>query len=391
MSNAQLDAQLEKAIVTATPRFMDVVSGHNPEVKRDAGLTATTRDIRTIRKFVDYANTLPSDLAQVKHLLGYETSHIPGLSPSAIRQLYLNIKNRVEYWPALENKMKDVGTGLIVTADNLEEYGQGIIDFVKGIEGYEKARLTLGDVSDKELASLPDIALPAAGAAKIGPLLSYVDDIVAIIEEQQAETIKMKTLFTELKAEFRTIESDVGIKLKLSAPTKPDGTLDEIAENLQNINVLIEEEMRTYDKFTSYQWIGAWWGLVGLAISWSIYGDDAANSRHKLDSLRTKKATLLNNQQATSAVMASMARLQSDLQNLHVRLADATASTAHLESLWLVILMYIEQSKKQLAKSNSATLLHFFVTRLNIMIKNWKLVKPDAQKLVDALDDAINE
>lgn len=391
MSNAQLDAQLEKAIITATPRFMEVVSGHNPEVKRDAGITATTQDIRTIRKFVDYANTLPSDLAQVEHLLGYKTSHIPGLAPSAIRQLYLNIKNRVEYWPALENKMKDVGTGLIVTAENLEEYGQGIIDFVKDIEGYETARLTLGDVSDRELASLPDIALPAAGAAKIGPLLSYVDDIVTIIEEQQAETIKMKTLFTELKAEFRNIESDVGIKLKLSAPTKPDGTLDEIVENLKNINILIEEEMRTYQKFTTYKWITAWWGPVGPWISEGIYGKAAAIAREKLDGLRAEKITLLDNEQTVSAVMDSMVRLQSDLQDLQLRLTDATASTAHLESLWSVILRYIEQSKNQLAKSSSATLLHSFVIRLNIMIKNWKLVKPDAQKLVNALDDAINE
>lgn len=391
MVTSELTENLDKAIVRATPDFMQVVTGKNAEVKRSAGIPATTQDIRTIRRFVDYANTLPSNLAQIEHLLGYKTSHIPGLAPTDIKKLYTAIKTSVEYWPALENKMKEVGTGLIVTSDNLEEYGQNIINFVNNIEGYEAAQLTLGDVSNKELSSLTDIALPPEGAAKIKTLLSLVADIVGVIEEQHTKTLKMKELFTDLKGEFRQLEYDTGVKLKLCAPSQPDGSLDDIAENIQSINTLIEEEMRTYDKFIDYKWIGAWWGPLGLAISWSIYGNDADASRDKLERLNAEKLILLDNQQVTSLLMASMVRLQSDLQTLQLRLADATASTAHLESLWSIILEYIEQSKNQLSKSSSATLLHSFVTRLNIMIRNWKLIKPDAQKLLSALDDVLNE
>jgi len=391
MITSELAANLDKAIVTAVPDFIEVVTSRNPAVKRDAGIPATTRDIRTIRQFVDYANKLPTQLAQVEQLIGYKETHIEGLSPFEIKKLYTSIKDSVAYWPAVETKMKEVATSLLVTSENLEEYGQHIIAFVKKIEGYEDAQLTLGDITNKELAGLPDLPLPTAGAAKIPVLLSLVGDIVDTIEEQHEKTTRMKALFTELKSELRELEYDTGIKLKLSSPTQPDGRLDELVERIQTVNTLIEEEARAYDKFTTYTWVGAWWGPVGYGISYSIFGDDASEARDKLESLRKEKRELLDNQRFTNHVMKSMGLLQTDLQNLLLRLEDTTASTAHLESLWSLILEYIEQSKGQLSKSNSATLLHSFVSRLNVMIKNWVLIRPDAQNLLNALDDAIND
>lgn len=391
MITSELAANLDKAIVTAVPDFIDVVTSRNPAVKRDAGIPATTRDIRTIRQFVDYANKLPTQLAQVEQLIGYKETHIVGLSPFEIKKLYTSIKNSVKDWPIIEKKMKEVATSLLVTSSNLQQYGQQIIAFVKKIDGYEDAQLTLGDITDKELASLPDLPLPTAGAAKIPVLLGLVDDIVDIIETQQKKATKMSELFTELKSELRELEYDTDIKLKLSSPTQPDGRLDDLAERIQTVNTLIEEETQTYKKYSTYTWVGAWWGPLGYGISYSIFGDDASKARDKLENLQKEKRELLDNQRFTNHVLKSMGLLQTDLQNLLLRLEDTTASTAHLESLWSIILEYIEQSKSQLRKSNSATELHSFVSRLTTMINNWVLIRPDAQKLLNALDDAIND
>lgn len=388
-SKAETGGLLSKEIEQLTPKFMEVVTAQNDDVKRDAGVLITRKDIQNIREFVRYANQLPQDLAQVKQILGITDTHIPGLEPSDIKDLYSKIQGSVVFWPGIEKRLKETGAGLIATAGTLRTYGTSLIEQVRHIQDYDATKKTLGDVSDKDLTDLPDIPLSAEGIRQIPSLVALVNDMVDTIHQQKEKAVSVNNIIRIMKQDFRSLESEVALKRKLSASASADDAISSIDLQLTKLSETIADRLRQYETFSRYSKIGLLGGLIGFIISQSIYGAEAEFTRKELANLKAQKADLARKLETTNAVMSAMTLLESELEDMLLRLEDTAASTAHLESLWLVMISYIEQSVAQLQKTNSATFLTLFITRLTVMIDSWAQVKIHSTDLLNAFDDEL--
>ncbi|MDB5982481.1 MAG: binary cytotoxin component [Pseudomonas sp.] len=389
MFNSDTTDLLDPSITQAATKFMDIISAENSEVKREAGLFVTTRNIQAIKNFVRAANELPVELDQVRYLLRYRNSDIPGLEPEDIQSLYLDIQSTAQRWPDVELNMKTVGASFVTFSDNLDFHGSGIIQYIEKLESFSSVPKKIGELTDPENTSIPYIPLSDNDTPKIDSLVALAQELVAVINEKKTEAATIKSLMSTFKSDLRTLESKVALKRKLALTTADSPQLAESNAEIDNLNKQIEEQLRTYETYTKYTWIGAWWGPIGLAISASIYGPEAAQVRKNIDKLTDRKYSRINKQKETASIINSLISLETDMQDLQLRIDDAAASASHLESLWLVTLSYIENSISQLVKTNNATLLVLFCSRLQVMIENWRKVKIQSQTLLSVFSDAI--
>jgi len=367
-----------------TTGFINVVSSSSPEVTRAPGLLATAKDMQALRSFAAYANELPQRLDQVKYLLGYDKSGIPGLEPKDILKLYDETQTTAELWPYLEINMKEVSAGISVFADDLKSVGNDVIAHIKSFESYTTGGV-LGDDENATLDALPHSALLANDATRVPSLHGLIHELLNLVDEQKKSAANVKERITDYKYELTGLAAKVGLKrrLCLNAAKKTDST--ELNEKIEALNTLIAEQQRTYETYSRYIWVGAWWGPVGLAVSAGMYGFKAKDVWDGIELLIAEKKQL-STKLTSNQIANSLMNFETSLQDLSLRIDGAVGGAANLQELWTIITNYITSAINRFKDTGNATLLTVLVSRLTNLISNWQEVKLKSGLLQSAFD-----
>ncbi|WP_219064309.1 alpha-xenorhabdolysin family binary toxin subunit A [Pseudomonas sp. UMAB-08] len=376
----------------ASERFMALASSSHPEVIRSPGLLVTNEDVRRIKRYVESGLELPAELAQVQQLLGYEKIDIPGLEPSDMQVIYQGIKKHAESWSTIETGMKTVGASLIVFSEDLESSGGAITAFVKGLEGYKSATGMVGDLTPEEINKLPEVSLGEGDKKKMPTLLALVSDLRTALQHHSKTTSDVNVKISDFKDILKdVIAPAVGLKIALCASNGNDKEIARLTAEVDIINTQIAEKLATYESYSTYKWLGAWWGPIGLAISASIYGAKAAATLTEKDQLITQKQALEQQISARNGLLSSLIGFETSLQDLKIRIEGASGSASNLESMWGLVQGYIDSSYRKLEGITDATYLVIFVTRLESIISSWVSIRKQAQDLLTAFNNVTAE
>lgn len=388
-STAEVSAEQAEAVGA---RFMIAASGSHSEVIRSPGLLVTNHDVRRIKEYVEKGLELPAELAQVEQLLGYKEIDVPGLGPREMQVLYQDIKNHAGTWATIETGMKTVGTSLVVFSEDLESSGGAVTAFIKNLEGYQSAIGTVGDLTPEEIDKLPEVRLGDGDKKKIPALLALVSDLRAIIQYHSKTTIDVNVKISDFKDVLKDrIAPAVGLKIALCASNGNDNKIATLTAEVDRINLLIAEKLATYESYSSYKWLGVWWGPIGLAISASIYGPKAAETVAEKDALVAQKQALEQQISARNTLLSSLIGFETSLQDLKLRIDGASSSASNLESMWGLVQGYIDSSYRKLEGITDATYLVIFVSRLESIILSWGKIRKQAQDLLTAFNNVTAE
>jgi len=377
--------EISQSLMTEiTTSFINVVSSSTPEVIRTSGVLATAQDMKELRSFAAHANELPQRLDQVKFLLGYDKSDVPGLEPRDVLNLYKDTQRTAELWPHLEISMKNVSAGLGVFADNLKSIGNEVINHIKLFDSYTTEGV-VGDYADVPLDSIPHSPLLASDAKKVSTLESLIKDLTVLVDEQTRDAVNVKDRIVDYKYELRNLGAKIGLKRKLCLTAAKNMDSSDLNEQIESLNTRIVEQQRTYATYCRYTWVGAWWGPLGLAISGGIYGIKANDVWYGIQSLIAEKQPLIDKLQSNQ-VANSLIKFENMLQDLSLRIDGAASGAANLQELWTTITTYIMSAAKRFKDTGNATLLTILVSRLTNLISNWQEVKLKSDLLQSAFD-----
>ncbi|MGV8918196.1 MAG: alpha-xenorhabdolysin family binary toxin subunit A [Pseudomonas sp.] len=371
--------------------FMLSAAGKHPDVERKPGLLVTNQDIRAIKSYVSAAMKLPTEGSEVVKYLGYDKSTVSGLDASQIVLFHQLVKNHANGWFQLEEKMRSVGSDLHVFSGNFEVVMTTVINFIKSLGSYNEALSRISDVSAEDLNSSPSISLIEGEEKKLPVLLDLINELKLLINDYKQSTTLVKFDITTFKHDLGVrVLPDVENKLKLVKDSNTDARRRDVLAQIEGLKVQIQEKTQVYESYSTRQWLGFWWGPIGGVISISIYGPKANSAYRDIQRLSAEKDRLGNEVKTLDTLTGALITLETSLVNLESRMAGALSGAENLEGLWSLLKGLVESSYKQIETSNDAMWLVIIVSRFEVMVKNWRDIKPLANELLTAFDSAVS-
>lgn len=370
--------------------LMNVLAGSQPDTTRPPGLLITTEDVRRIRRYVNTALALPTELNEVQYLLGYEATDISGLEPQAIQALHVDIKAHAKTWTELETNMQKVGSDLYVFAGNLITIAVHMIEYVKSLDAYQT--LQVGDLSPEQIDRMPPVELVEGDRKKLPGLLALVDDLKIYVKEHSASTtltrVGVKTFKRVLKDD---IAPGVSLKIRLVSSGSPEAEVNRLTEEIAHLNQRIEQKLAEYEEYSDYKWIGFWWGVIPGVISVSIYGPKATAALEEKDRLVEEKRKVEKNLEGVNMLLASLTAFETSLQDLKSRVDGAASGVSNIESLWVLLEELVDSSYDRIKNIHNGLYLVSFVSRFQTLMSNWTEIKGQAFDLLTAFNKALDE
>lgn len=370
--------------------YFGLFSGKAPESERDPGLLVTNEDVRRIRRYVKTGLELPTDLEEVRQLLGGQESDIPGLEAEAIQTLYRGINGHARSWSPIEDDMKKVGSDLNVFAGNLITTSQELVAFIKGLESYQQRQV--GDLTPEEIDRLPPVAILPEDQQKVPALLGLVNDLKGYINEHSASTQRVKGSVAMFKDNLKdTIAPSVSLKVQLISSNNTNEIISRLNADIALLNERINQKIAEYEEYSKYKWIGFWWGPIGGGISYSIWGPKAARVLREKDALVAEKRELEKQVEQYNRLLSSLLSFQTSLQDLQTRIDGASSSVANIESLWVLLEELVDSSYRKLDGITNAMYLVSFVSRFKTVISNWEDIRKQSWDLLTAFNNVLEE
>jgi hypothetical protein len=380
------DATTIDHLNSVTTQYVQALAGHSGESGRTSGLIVSPADVQAVRSYVAWALELPSGLDQIRQLLGYEEADIAGLEPLDIQSLYQMVQCHAGTWSGLETGIKGVGTDLVYFSDALKHSGETLISFVEGLEGFRNAVGVTGDLTLETVERIPSLELTARDRSRGATLEALVEDLRIVIADCSRGTAKVNADLSAFKRELKTrISPGLGLKMTLIRRNSKDLKLAQLNAELDALNGEIQNRSDSFEDFLQQQW-----ALVSF--TQALFVPEApAPLRTDLESLLSRKRAVVAQIRQHHALLASLAELQTTLQDLRVIVDAAALAASNLENLWILVQTYIDGSAKRLRNMADTTFLVVFVARLRSMILAWADVKRLSADMLVAFDSAITQ
>lgn len=382
-----MQASEKKGVITGSDvptRYVQALAGKTESAPGEAGLIVSHSDLRAIRRYVASALELPQGLAQVRQWLGYEVADIAGLEPSDFDDLHHAVRCHARSWAGLETNIKDVGTDLVYFSDALRSSGETLIHFVEGLEGYRNAVGMIGDLPPEAVAHLPSVDWSARDKNRKPTLDALVEDLRIVITDSSRSAAAVNTGLSAFKQELHShIGPCLGLKMTLIRRNNRDLRLAELNAELDELNREIQTQSDSFEDFLQQHM-----SLASFAQA-LLLPEQPAPQVTRLEMLMARKRRLVAQLRQDHALLASLAHLQTILQDMRVRVDAAAVGASNLESLWILIKTYIDGSARRLHNMTDATFLVVFVARLRSMILSWSEIKAHSHGLLVAFNNAI--
>jgi hypothetical protein len=359
---------------------------------RDTGLILTKDDIKNLRKYEIAGLALPTALNDVITYLGYETGAGRELEAVDFQKTFELIHGHASLWNPLRNDLLTVNDQLVMFAGLMQVYGESIIEVLDGIRA-----LTLAEEHDiKSLEELRQLEsqwghkFPEIHPVDREDLGAYLDDILKQVRVQEAEAQNIKK---RLDAFGFDLPNKVGaaISLKLSAINK--NTLGVEVKALQTAiderAAEIERRNKEYDHLVkeAISSIAGGGGLIMMIYS-SVKAEDVRTKRNDLRATQERDIQAMDKK---NSILGSLNRVRNDLQNLGIVVLDADIATKNLITMWNGLNTFISQSSRAINDINDALLLRRFSHQFKLVVRPWKNIEVDAQKLRDVFAAADRE
>lgn len=370
--------------------LMDALTSRGAEVARAPGLLITNEDVRCIRRYVNTGLELPTTLDEVSQLTGGQDNGIPGLGAEAIVELYLGIQAHARSWSTIETAMQKVGSDLYVFSGNLIAIATDVVDFIKGLDSYQT--LQVGDLTPSQIDAMPPVALMDQDSKRLPGLLSLVDELKVHIKDHSASTTRTRVGVTDFKRRLKDeIAPGVALKIRLAGSGDADDEIARLTADVDQLNGRINHKLAEYEEYCEYKWIGFWWGLVGGAVSLSIFGPKASKALNEKDRLIEEKRQIEKQIKQSNALLSDLLAFETSLQDLKARVDGAASSVSNIESLWVLLEELVDASYDRIKNTNNALYLVSFVSRFQTLMSNWREIQVQAFDLLTAFNNALDE
>lgn len=364
--------------------------GEDTPNTRDTGLVLTKDQIKNLKRYEVAGLALPTQLNDVVAYLGYRTGAGRGLEAADFQKTFSLIHDHASLWNPLRTDLLTVGDKLVVFAGAMQVYGasmQEVFDDMRSLGLIDRYDIqTLEDLRrvEKELG----IKFPSIEKADRDDLGYYLDQLREKVLEQEAEAQSIKTRLDEFG---KQLANRVLPEVKQKAALINNNTLSDeikvIQARIDQRALEIEEKNKEYKELVKQAITGITVNLI-LVIYSSVQAENIRKERNKLRDAQEADIRRMNQK---NRILASLARVRTDLQDLDLIVVDADLATQNLRTVWNKLKTFISESSAEVKKINDALSMRRLRTQINLVVEPWKTIEVDAYKLLNVFAEADRE
>jgi len=342
----------------------------------------TKNDIQKIKNYIATAKALPRTIEAVEKQLQAKSTNIVGLEPYDIVELNHTIINNANSWNDIESSMKRVGGSLATFSEDLESFGQEIIDAIVSMPGYVNYVGTINTLTEEEINSLPPLEIGKTEKNRFGSIRESLVFIANSIDEKKLNNQDIVLRLQYFKAELNNkVVIDIGSKMKLANTSEINRQITDLNLAIDKAQTLLDEKIREAEP--------GFFTHVFAAMSpypQGVYQAAQIHTFKYIIPLINQRDLLVEQVKQKDILAGTLLLLSTDLESLLLYVEGAIQSTSQLETLWISISEYINASQNKMMGMNDFLTLRSFVSSLRVVLKNWKTIQNNANALITAFE-----
>jgi hypothetical protein len=345
----------------------------------------TKDDIRKIKNYISTAKALPQSIEDVEKQLKTNNTGIVGLELIDIVELYISILKNANLWADIEYSMKRVASSLATFSEDLESFGQGIIDAIITMPGYIDYLGTIDSLTEEEINSLPPLEIGKEEKNRFGSLQESLAFIASSIEEKKLSSQDVNERLKYFKSDLNDkVAINIGEKLKLASDEQINRQLTKLNADIDLAQQRIDEKIKETEPNFFEHILGFAAGINGSS---SMYYRllEMQQAAH-LRPLITQRDLLTEQVKQKNILAGTLMEFQTGLSSISIYVEGAVQSTSQLETLWISITDYINASQNKVMDMKEFLTLRSFVSSFEVVLKNWKTVQTNSNQLISAFD-----
>ncbi|VVP71407.1 hypothetical protein PS918_01183 [Pseudomonas fluorescens] len=381
------------------PKVLAQVStGVGHEVVRKTGLILTKEQIISIKKYVAIGLAFPTTRKGVADFLRYAPSENggPGLTVEDFLSTFVMISRHAEMWSPLRHRIMLTGTDLKLFGSKMQIWGeamQGLCNSDAAIQLIDTHKVrTLEDLNALKLdwpGVFPGVEL---AADTVPELNEYLQDIRVKAREyhKKADAIKVDLDAFGDELEKKVIP-EIKVRLALIGSNRYPSDIVALDKKITERAVEIEELNSRYRTLVEKSLgAAAMLNIVGLGMA-IYFGVEAENIRAQRKRVNAEQEADIRSLESKERTLASLKRVELDLQNAKIVAIDAEVATNNLRFVWNSIERYIDDSEQSMGAIKDGLRLSRFMSKFNEVVDSWKKVADVADQLVEVFDQADQE
>ena len=343
----------------------------------------TKNDIKKIKNYIFAAKELPQSTEDVEKQLKTDHTDIVGLELIDIVELYISITKSASLWADIEYSMKRVASSLATFSEDLESFGQNIIDAIETMPGYIDYLGTIDSLTEEEINSLPPLEIGKTERNRFGSIQESLAFIASSIEEKKLSSQDVNERLKYFKSDLNDkVAINIGEKLKLASDEQINRQLTALNADIDLAQQRIDEKT----KETEPNFFEHILGFIAGEASSTYYLLLKIQQNTHLRPLITQRDLLTEQVKQKNILAGTLMEFQSGLNSMSIYVEGAIQSTSQLETLWISITDYINASQNKVMGMKDFLTLRGFVSSFKVVLKNWKTVQTNSNQLISAFD-----
>ena len=343
----------------------------------------TKNDIKKIKNYIFAAKELPQSTEDVEKQLKTDHTDIVGLELIDIVELYISITKSASLWADIEYSMKRVASSLATFSEDLESFGQNIIDAIETMPGYIDYLGTIDSLTEEEINSLPPLEIGKTERNRFGSIQESLAFIASSIEEKKLSSQDVNERLKYFKSDLNDkVAINIGEKLKLASDEQINRQLTALNADIDLAQQRIDEKT----KETEPNFFEHILGFIAGEASSTYYLLLKIQQNTHLRPLITQRDLLTEQVKQKNILAGTLMEFQSGLNSMSIYVEGAIQSTSQLETLWISITDYINASQNKVMGMKDFLTLRGFVSSFKVVLKNWNAVQSNSNQLISAFD-----
>lgn len=348
---------------------------------RGSGLILTKDQLKDLKRYEIAGLALPIELEDVIAYLGYRNGAGTGLEPEDFQKTFKLVHAHASLWNPLRTDLLTVNDKLVLFSGSIQTYGESMSEVFDDIEALglvEKYNIsTLEDLKRVEMELGQEFpGIKQTDRADIG---SFLNDILEKVREQEALANGIKDRLDAFGFDLaNTITPEIQSTLKKINNNTLDAEIKALQTGIDNRALTIEEKNKEYKKLVGDAIAGISSGLI-MVIYASVQAEKVRKERNELKKQQQADIAQMSHK---NKVLASLARVRMDIQDLELIAIDADIATKNLITVWNKLAGFIVASSREVEGINDGLNMRRFRNRFNLVVGPWRTIEKDAKALL---------
>jgi hypothetical protein len=379
MTMSQSALNLDDAATQASQLFS--ASSADNDDTRGSGLILTKDQLKDLKRYEIAGLALPIELEDVMAYLGYRNGAGTGLEPEDFQKTFKLVQAHASLWNPLRTDLLTVNDKLVLFSGSIQTYGESMSEVFDDIEALglvEKYNIsTLEDLKRVEMELGQEFpGIKQTDRADIG---SFLNDILEKVREQEALANGIKDRLDAFGFDLANkITPEIQSRLKQIDDNTLDAEIKALQTGIDNRALTIEEKNKEYKKLVGDAIAGISSGLI-MVIYASVQAEKVRKERNELKKQQQADIAQMSHK---NKVLASLARVRMDIQDLELIAIDADIATKNLITVWNKLAGFIVASSREVEGINDGLNMRRFRNRFNLVVGPWRTIEKDAKALL---------